>query len=77
MLYDSNSDKPDSPDLFTRSLRENFERELKDFIRFPSQSFEGSLDADGVWKNLFSGKTANICASGADVVLAPTDVPPE
>jgi ABC-type branched-subunit amino acid transport system substrate-binding protein len=62
LVYDANSDDPASPDLFTRSLREDLNNQMSGLIKYPSQSFTGASGQSSVSPGLFSSITANICA---------------
>lgn len=68
MVRDSNSDS--GADLFTKTLAENFQQQMRHMIKFPTQQFTGvsiPTDAD---PRLFAGVRANICASTAQGLQA-------
>ncbi|SFB43475.1 ABC-type branched-chain amino acid transport system, substrate-binding protein [Amycolatopsis marina] len=68
MVRDANSDS--GADLYTRSLEEEFERQMAEIMEFPTQQFTGSTGGAGGDVNLFGNVRANICASAAQRLQA-------
>lgn len=75
LVYDANSDANSDPgttsgaDLFTRSLREGFNKGFADLINRSAQSYVGISGPTAASPGLFSNITANICAAHPKVVL--------
>jgi ABC-type branched-subunit amino acid transport system substrate-binding protein len=70
LVYDSNSDDPTSPDLFTRSLRDDLRGGMSSLIKStPSLSFVGASGQSEASPDLFSNITTNVCAVKPKVVL--------
>ncbi|MGH3758376.1 ABC transporter substrate-binding protein [Actinophytocola sp.] len=75
MVYDSNSDASPDPgtgsgsDLFTRSLRDDFDKGLEFKQEYPAQSFVGKSGRTGASPDLFTNITTNLCAVKPEVVL--------
>jgi hypothetical protein len=73
-VYDTNSDIPfDSrtgagSDLFTKSLRDDFDEGLKHLYAFPKQGFAGKSGPTRASPDLFTNVTANICAVKPKIV---------
>lgn len=73
-VYDTNSDLQYDPktgtgsDLFTKSLRDDFDKGLAHLDAFPKQGFEGKSGPIAVSPDLFSNITANICSVRPRVV---------
>jgi len=74
-VYDTNSDLPYDPktgtgsDLFTRSLREEFDKGTANLKSYPAQGFVGKSGPTKAPADLFSAITANICAVQPTMVL--------
>jgi hypothetical protein len=69
LVYDSNSDDPNSPDLFTRSLRDDLRSGMNNLIKFPAQGFTGTSGNSRARPDLFNATIANLCAVKPKVVL--------
>lgn len=69
LVFDSNSDDPDSPDLFTRSLRDNMRDVMSGLIKYPAQNYKGKIIPSETTPLLFSNIVSNICAVQPKVVL--------
>lgn len=77
LVYDANSDAPDSNDIFTKSLRDDLNGEFatnrdksRNVIRFAAQNFVGSLAGrSDIRTGAFRGITTNICAVEPAVVF--------
>ncbi|MBA2322984.1 MAG: hypothetical protein H0V92_02825 [Pseudonocardiales bacterium] len=70
VVYDSNSDDPASPDLFTRSLRDDLRSGMSGLIKSaPSLSFTGASGQSEASPDLFNNITTNLCAVKPKVVL--------
>jgi hypothetical protein len=74
LVYDTNSDLPynsatgEGADLFTRSLRADFERAITG-RKHPAQGFVGKSGSSKASPGLFSNITQNICAVNPKAVL--------
>jgi ABC-type branched-subunit amino acid transport system substrate-binding protein len=75
MVYDANSDASPSSgtrtgsDLFTRSLRADFDKGMEFAKEYPAQSFVGKSGLSKASPDLFTNITANLCAVKPEVVL--------
>lgn len=75
MVYDTNSDVRYDPetgegsDLFTKSLRDDFDKGLTHLTRFPAQGFAGKSGRNVASPGLFSSITTNICAAKPKVAI--------
>lgn len=69
LVFDSNSDDKDNPDLHTRSLRNNMRDVLSGLIKFSAQSFTGRANPGEATPLLFGNIVSNICAVQPKVVL--------
>jgi len=72
LVFDSNSDDPEIPDLFTRSLRDNMREVMSSLIKFPAQSYIGETIPSETTPLLFKNIVSNICAvqaQGLKIVL--------
>lgn len=77
MVYDTNSDLTYNPetgtgsDLFTRSLRDDFDNGLANLAlkKFPAQGFVGKSGPTAASPDLFTNITTNICAVKPEAVL--------
>jgi hypothetical protein len=73
-VYDTNSDLPYDPgtgtgsDLFTKSLRDDFDKGLANLYAFPKQGFAGKSGPTRASPDLFANITANICAVKPKIV---------
>lgn len=63
MVRDSNSDA--GFDLYTKSLEEQFEKQMADLIKYNTQQFAGKSGAADV-PSLFDNVQANICSAAGD-----------
>ncbi|HEX2130342.1 MAG TPA: hypothetical protein VHH15_02200 [Actinophytocola sp.] len=68
MVRDSNSDK--GVDLYTRSLEEEFQRQMKDILDFNTQQFTGKSAAADSAPSLFGDVVVNICEAADDEGVA-------
>jgi ABC-type branched-subunit amino acid transport system substrate-binding protein len=64
MVRDSNSDE--GFDLYTKSLEDDFESQMKGIIKYETQQFTGKSAASDAPPNLFDSVQANICAAAGD-----------
>jgi hypothetical protein len=64
LVYDGNSDLENNTDLYTRSLREDFEKTF--YFDFPAQTFTGSTIQSKATPNMFSGIRSAVCATNPD-----------
>jgi hypothetical protein len=70
LVYDSNSDDPANPDLFTKSLRNDLSSGMSNLIKStPPLSFVGASGQSEASPDLFSNITTNVCAVAPKVVL--------
>lgn len=63
LVSDSNSDS--NSDIFTRTLRDAFRRNMADLIEFPDQTFTGGGFPTNASPGVFATITPNICAAAA------------
>lgn len=64
MVRDSNSDE--GFDLYTKTLEDDFESQMKGIIRYETQQFTGKSAASDAPPSLFANVRANICAAAGD-----------
>jgi ABC-type branched-subunit amino acid transport system substrate-binding protein len=64
MVRDSNSDA--GFDLYTKTLEEDFESQMKGLIKYETQQFTGKSAASGAPPSLFDNVQANICSAAGD-----------
>lgn len=75
VVYDANSDvnhdagTTSGADLFTRSLRDDLNRQLAGLIKYPAQNYVGKSGPTPASPDLFTSITTNICAVQPRVVL--------
>jgi hypothetical protein len=63
VVYDGNSDRPDTGDLFTRSLRDDMNAQLGEYIKFQALNFTGATDPRDASPDIFDNITPNLCAA--------------
>src|SRR5437016_385975 len=61
--------QPDSRDLFTRSLRDDFASGLANLIKYPAQNYVGISGPTAASPDLFTNITTNICAVKPKIML--------
>lgn len=64
MVRDSNSDE--GFDLYTKTLEDDFESQMKGIIHYETQQFTGKSAASDAPPSLFANVRANICAAAGD-----------
>lgn len=75
LVYDANSDVSPDPgtqsgsDLFTRSLRDDFSKQMEKLLKFPAQNYVGISGPTAASPDLFTNITTNLCAVRPKVVL--------
>jgi ABC-type branched-subunit amino acid transport system substrate-binding protein len=68
MVRDSNSDA--GFDLYTKTLEEDFESQMRGILKFETQQFTGKSAATNAPPSLFDNVQANICAAAGNRELA-------
>lgn len=69
LVYDTNSDDPKSPDLFPRSLRNNFRSDIKILAKDSVLGFTGRSGFSDAHPDLFNSVIPSLCAVKSKVVL--------
>jgi ABC-type branched-subunit amino acid transport system substrate-binding protein len=69
MVYDTASDDPRQPDLFTRSLRNDFREQLGDLFALPSVGYHGEENSKDVLPVRFGRIREKVCNARIPLVL--------